>query len=253
MSQLFGISASEPVGLEFSFRERQHRGRGDADGIGFAYWGGDGAHIIKSARSLYDAESPAAEQIVAQRSKVFLCHVRFASRRGRAVKNTHPFRGQLRGRDYVFAHNGTLHGWEKLNNGRVSPGGGTDSESAFLWMLGNLHAVSAENFDAALGDCAAELRGMGSFNFLLSDGETLWACADDSLYYIERTPPFGGRLARLLDEGYTLSLADVKAPGERAALVASEPLSDESGWTRLKRGEMIKLRDGHVLKTHVQV
>ena len=124
--------------------------------------------------------------------------------------------------------------------------GQTDSEHAFLWLLEQLPEPTDASFTSRLRESSDAVRGLGRFNFLLSDGETLWAYADNSLHFVERTPPYGGELVQLRDDGYTISLAEVKRPGERAVLVATEPLTDEASWERLSSGELLVVRDGKV-------
>lgn len=79
--------------------------------------------------------------------------------------------------------------------------GGTDSEHAFRWLLDQVSDSDDENFPHSLREAAERVRPLGRFNFLLSDGITLWAYADHSLHYLERRPPFRGRLVTLEEEG----------------------------------------------------
>lgn len=244
MCQLLGISANKPVNLNFSFKAWRHRGCSNPHGYGFAYWHRGTPHIVKEPRSLWKKAQKEGNPVQSVRSSMFVCHVRFASAGPPDGSNTHPFDAELHGRHLVFAHNGTLSRLGELPLHRLKPGGDTDSEHAFLWMLERLHEVPPERFAPALKELADRVRSLGRFNFLLSDGQTLWAYADDALHLIERKPPFGGRLVTALDDGYTIDLAEVKAPDERAVLVATEPLTDEPGWTRLGRGELAVIKDG---------
>jgi predicted glutamine amidotransferase len=126
------------------------------------------------------------------------------------------------------------------------PEGKTDSEHAFRWLMDQVSDADDEEFPYALRDAAEHIRPLGTFNFLLSDGTTLWAYADHSLHYLERRPPFGGRLVTLEDEGYSIELDQIKARDECATLVATEPLSDEAGWTDLGAGTVLVVREGVV-------
>jgi predicted glutamine amidotransferase len=49
-----------------------------------------------------------------------------------------------------------------------------------------------------------------------------------------------------VDDGYTVGLAEVKEPDERAVLIATQPLTNEAGWQRLNTGELLLVRDGIV-------
>lgn len=231
MCQLLGISSNREVDLAFSLREWRHRGCSNPDGYGFAYWDTAQLYIIKRARDLWGENAERLDEVRSKRSRTFLCHVRLGSVGEQDGRNTHPFKRVLDGRHFAFAHNGTLCGYrEQLQLRQLSPEGDTDSEYAFLWLLEQLSGVAAESFSVQLQYLADKVQRFGRFNFLLSDGTTLWAYADNALHFIERRPPYGGELVRLLQEGYTVALSDVKKSDERAILVATCPLTDESGW-----------------------
>ncbi len=80
----------------------------------------------------------------------------------------------------------------------------------------------------------------------MSDGRTLWAYVDGSLYFIARQPPNAAELVGLEEVGYAISLAKVKARGQRAVLVATQPLTDETRWEHLHSGELLVAREGRV-------
>lgn len=243
MCELLGISASRPVNMNFSFPEWRHRGRGNPHGHGFAYWDDGRAVIVKEPRSLWgENQNP----VRTTTSGTFVCHVRSMSVGSRNGANTHPFSARTNGRTLVFAHNGTVEAVKRRPLRKLQPEGATDSEHAFLWMLERLEGIGPDLFPPRLKELADDVAGLGNFNFLLSDGETLWAYADNSLHFIERTPPYGGELVRLRDEGYSMSLDEVKAPDERAVLVATQPLTDEQGWKRMERGSLLVVRAGGI-------
>lgn len=248
MCQLLGISANRPVDVRFSFREWRHRGDRNPHGYGFAHWDDGRLEIVKAASNLFDARTSETEDILAARSGVFLAHVRFASVGVQDGNNTHPFAAEALGRSFAFAHNGTLRGVERLPIERT-PEGQTDSEHAFLWILEQLAGSSADDLAPRTQTLADHLHTLGTFNMLLSDGQTLWAYADSSLWLIERRPPHGGRLVTLQTDGYAMDLEQVKAPDERATIIATRPLTDEPGWRRLRPGELAVIRDGIVDST----
>jgi glutamine amidotransferase len=113
-------------------------------------------------------------------------------------------------------------------------------------LLEQLADVPEAEFAERLKQLSDEIGRLGRFNFLMSDGRTVWAYAHDSLHVIERKPPYGGELVRLVDDGYSISLSEVKAPEEVAVLVATKPLTDEIGWRRLNRGQLLIIRDGRI-------
>lgn len=245
MCQLLGIAANGPVNIAFSFREWRHRAANNPHGYGFAFWPVGQLEIVKDARDLLETPSSAVERVQRAESSNFVCHVRFASVGSQDGTNTHPFRDTRGNREFAFAHNGTVRPVLEMAVSHPAKGK-TDSEHAFYWLLDQVQGSDDENFARALKEAADRLRALGRFNFLLSDGITLWAYADHSLHYIERKPPFGGRLVTLEEEGYTVELDEIKAPDERATLVATKPLSVEPGWTSLAPGSLLVIREGLV-------
>jgi predicted glutamine amidotransferase len=247
MCQLLGISANRAVSLEFSFQEWRHRGCSNPHGYGFAHWQRGCLEIVKAASSLYAAAEADVRRLTRLRSSIFLCHVRLKSVGPQDGNNTHPFCAEWRGSRFAFAHNGTLRDADdQLRLETLQPRGATDSERALLWLMEHLAEPSGPGFSRDLQQLAAHVARLGRFNFLLSDGDTLWAYADHSLYFTERHPPYGGHLVRLKDDGYTISLAHIKAPDENAVLIATEPLTDERGWQRVCKGELLAVRGGVV-------
>jgi len=246
MCQLLGICCNSPTDLRFSFRGWRYRGDSNPHGYGFAHWDADGPRVEKSPSNLYHAAASETKEVTAARSSIFLCHVRLKSVGVRDGVNTHPFQAASQGRQFVFAHNGTVCKVKAWPLAGRCPDGQTDSEHAFLWLLEQLPEPTDASFTSRLRESSDAVRELGWFNFLLSDGETLWAYADNSLHFVERTPPYGGELVQLLDDGYTISLAEVKRPRERAVLVATEPLTDEASWEQLSCGELLVVRDGKV-------
>jgi predicted glutamine amidotransferase len=246
MCQLLGICANRPIDIQYSFREWKHRGKSNRHGYGFAYWGDGRWQLVKEASSLYEAGLDQTDEVLAARSHLFLAHVRYATVGAQDGSNTHPFVASLRERSLVFAHNGTVEGIHARSLRELEAGGTTDSEHAFLWLLESLEDVPDGDFARRLKALGDEVRSLGRFNFLLSDGSALWAYAHDRLHFIERRPPYGGELVRFKDDGYAIGLKDVKNPEERAVLIATEPLTDEPGWTRLNQGELLVGRGGRV-------
>jgi glutamine amidotransferase len=187
------------------------------------------------------------------RSRIVVSHVRWASRGDISYVNTHPFVRRLWGRDWVFAHNGTVSGIIEDPGYKLEwchPVGETDSEHAFCYILEKLSGLryrGLESLAARLWSLAGDIGRYGKFNFLLSNGEYLFAYMNrrGTLHYILRHPPHRG-LIRLLDEDYEVRLEELKAPDEYAAIVATEPLTDEE-WSPMNPGTLYVFYNGDLL------
>ena len=82
----------------------------------------------------------------------------------------------------------------------------------------------------------------GAFNFLLSDGEALYAHALDRLHWLQRQHPFPtappGRPRP--DAGPVAA----NGPDDRMVLVATEPLTHNEPWIPFGPGELQVFADG---------
>ena len=225
-----------------TFRLRGGQTAGNPDGWGIAYW-------EETSFRLFKAPEPAAGSALFQRlcttvrSSLILAHVRKANYPPvNTLTNTHPFLSECCGKEWAFAHNGLVPEVVALELARehpvCRPGGQTDSEYAFCHLLGYI----AQRFDGAeLPGSAAWLQTFatiselvaahGKFNFLLSDGEHLIAYGHDRLHYLE----WHGRDERKMDWP------------EDMAMVATQPLDDDAGWTAFDRGELRLYRLGILL------
>ena len=253
MCELFGLSSNKTVRVSFTWRGFRKRGRIHRDGWGIAwYLDGGLAGLVKEPRPA--PESPIARLMVrGVRSRILVSHVRWASKGDISYVNTHPFVRRLWGRDWVFAHNGTVSGIMREPGYRLGwckPVGETDSEHAFCYILEKLASLrdrGLESLVARLWSLAEEIGGYGKFNFLLSDGEYLFAYMnrEGTLHYLLRHPPHQGSI-RLLDEDYEARLEELKAPDEYAAIVATEPLTDEE-WNPMAPGTLYVFYNGDLL------
>ncbi|MCX7698088.1 MAG: class II glutamine amidotransferase, partial [Candidatus Goldbacteria bacterium] len=64
------------------------------------------------------------------------------------------------------------------------------------------------------------------------DGKYLYAYGDDSLFFVQRKSPFDKVV--LSDLGYEVNLEEVKSPDEKAILIATEPITRNENWKRIK-------------------
>jgi predicted glutamine amidotransferase len=233
MCQLLGLNANTPTDVMFSFTGFATRATEHKDGFGIAFFEGVGARLFVDAQSA--RTSPVAQMVQRYpvRSENIIAHIRKATQGRVALENTHPFMRELWGRYWVFAHNGDLKDFNPRLHGAFRPVGGTDSERAFCWLMQELakaHASvpSITELSATLRELAPVAARHGTFNFMLSNGQALWAHCSTHLHYIVRQAPFS--VAHLQDDDISLNLADATTPDDRVALVVTEPLTRNEAW-----------------------
>ena len=161
------------------------------------------------------------------KSRNVIAHIRKATQGAVNLQNCHPFVRELWGRYWVFAHNGDLKDFRPRLHGNFHPVGSTDSEHAFCWIMQELaksHAdvPSVEELTLTLRELAPRIARHGTFNFMLSNGQALWAHCSTNLWYVERQHPFVP--AHLADEDLSIDFAAAhhaagprRGGGDRAA------------------------------------
>ncbi len=269
MCQLLGMNCNAPTDVTFSFRGFAQRGGNTdhhADGWGIAFFEGDSedsdlSHSDKGLRHFVDHQpacsSPVAELIRRYpiKSRNVIAHIRKATQGRVALENCHPFVRELWGRYWVFAHNGDLKDFAPRLHGSFRPVGSTDSERAFCWIMQELAkshvgVPSVGELSITLRELAAQLASHGTFNFLLTNGQALWAHAStqagsSGLYYVERQHPFTH--ATLSDEDVSVNFAEQTRPTDRVAVVVTTPLTTNEHWRALAPGELKVFAGGRSL------
>ncbi len=256
MCQLLGMNCNVPTDICFSFEGFRARGgkTGEhVDGWGIAFFEGPGCRIFLDDKASADSTIADLVRHYPIRSTNVIAHIRKTSHGGVALENTHPFQRELWGRYWIFAHNGELKDYEPSFSAGYRPVGETDSERAFCQILEHLktrfpgeHTPPATALQSALAEVSENIAGHGIFNFLLSNGELLFAhCATD-LHYIVRKAPFAK--AHLVDEDISIDFSDVTTPNDRVAIIATQPLTDNESWTRIDQGELLVFVDGEPLR-----
>jgi len=253
MCQLLGMNCNTPTDIVFSF-EGFHRRGGltdeHADGWGIAFFEDDGCRVFLDY--LPSATSPVAALVrnYPIKSRNVIAHIRKATQGKVSLANTHPFRRELWGQDWLFAHNGNLalpEAFACTQGCRFQRVGTTDSEQAFCWMLNRLaeqfsRAPDLATLTAAVRGLTTELARHGTFNFLLSNGHALFAHCSTNLYYVLRRAPFN--TAHLSDADVTVDFSQVTTPDDRVAIIATEPLTDNEQWVQMSPGELLMFADG---------
>ena len=175
-------------------------------------------------------------------------------------ENTHPwlYRG------WAFAHNGSIDRealLRLLHDEYKDLEGDTDSEVFFHLIVQEVERQGdpIEGIMSAIEKIVNNNIRFSSLNFITSDGEKLYALryatthlSYYTLYCIER-PREGFELKRLSKETRQL-IAMKLARGERAVLVASEPMSDEPYWKPIPNKHLVVIDANLDVKlVHVKV
>ena len=256
MCQLLGMNCNTPTDICFSFEGFHNRGgRTDhhRDGWGIAFFEGRGCRTFLDVQS--SIESPVAElvRLYPIRSKTVIAHIRKATQGMVTLENTHPFQRELWGRYWIFAHNGNLKDFVPPLYGAFLPVGSTDSERAFCYILESLRTRFPESPPArdelfeALRELTTSIGAHGEFNFLLSNGDCLFAHCASRLSYIVRQAPFS--IAHLKDCDVSVDMNTVAAPGDRIAVIATLPLTDNEEWTTMTPGTLTLFVDGDAIRS----
>jgi predicted glutamine amidotransferase len=251
MCQLLGMNCNVPTDICFSFGGFAARGGGTdvhADGWGIAFFEGRGCRLfLDPAPAIH---SPVADLVRRYpiKSTNVIAHIRKATQGARALENCHPFLRELWGRYWVFAHNGNLEGVPRASAGRYRAVGATDSEAAFCGMLEALSTTfpagkpPLADLYAALAEHTRALARLGPLNYLLSDGDHLFAHCATQLHYVVRQAPFAA--AHLIDEDVTVDFSELTTPRDRVAVVVTTPLTDNEVWTAIPPGQLVVFQDG---------
>lgn len=255
MCELLGLSFNQPVRPSLSFRAFRHRGRNNPHGWGIAYYPDESVQVIKEPIEAGRSQlSEFIKNYPKIKSKIIIAHVRYTSGTSITHKNTHPFQRELNGKEFVFAHNGTLDNYKDLKTGRFKPVGETDSEYAFCHILNSMEEQNINVKDWRIEDFKwlhtklKEINNYGRFNCLFSDGEYLFCYYDkdgyNGLCFVQRIAPF--TTVRLVDEDFEINLAEEKEHTQKGFIVATRRLTDER-WENFSPGELIVFRDGDMV------
>jgi glutamine amidotransferase len=224
MCRLFGSRTRAPSGVSHELFHGANalrvQSREHPDGWGLGWYENGAPRVVRSLTPAHgDQDFEKLSQFV--HAQTVVAHVRKASIGRVAQENTHPFQ---RG-PWLFAHNGTLPGWEQVRGAleelidpslRSSLRGETDSERCFLLFLSRLRRrcpveeAGVESASAALAETVALVRrvvedeapGSGlrapasppeperaSTTFLATDGRVLLACRRGRTLYVSSPLP----------------------------------------------------------------
>lgn len=237
MCQLLAMNCNTPTDVRFSFSGFSQRAghTGDhIDGWGIAFFEGRAVrHFVDHLRATESAIAQFIKEYPIKSCNV-ISHIRKATQGEVNLANCHPFMRQLWGCNWVFAHNGDLKEFFPHLHTHFHPVGTTDSERAFCWILQEMHKShagipTAQELSLTLAELAARIAQHGTFNFLLSNGENLWAHATTNLCYIERAYPF--TQAHLADAELSVDFSTQTTPQDKVAVIVTSPLTTNENWT----------------------
>ncbi|EJL6406231.1 class II glutamine amidotransferase [Vibrio cholerae] len=260
MCELLGMSANVPTDICFSFTGLMQRGGKTGphrDGWGIAFYEGKGFRTFKDPNPSSQSKIAELVQQYPIKSCAVVSHIRQANRGGVNLENTHPFTRELWGQYWTFAHNGQLTGYQSLVTGRHRPVGETDSELAFCWLLNQMEQRYPEgpqdwpDMLRYVAQCCDELRALGVFNMLLSNGEYVVAYCTNHLYWITRRAPFGR--AALLDEDVEINFQEETTPNDVVSVIATQPLTGNETWQRMKPGQFAFFHLGELVEDNAHL
>ncbi|MCX7874895.1 MAG: class II glutamine amidotransferase [Melioribacteraceae bacterium] len=250
MCELLGLNFNKPVKCSISFRGFRHRGKHNPHGWGIARFDGPACQVFKEPINASNSKLATFlkdyDKFV---SKIFIGHVRYASKGEPALKNTHPFIKTFRSRELALAHNGTLDPVIKKTKLKFHPVGETDSEYLLCALLtimsdSKISFTDFKKIEVILRD----FNECGNMNILFSEGENLFVYRDvngyNGLCMTERCAPYSK--ISLRDEDWEVDLAENKSIDQRGFIIATRPLTNEK-WNELTPGCLYVFKDGQLL------
>jgi len=226
-----------------------HLSKEHRDGWGLAVFEASAGWSLHKGVLCANEDARFRDLAVGSRGELLVSHIRQKTVGETSLDNTHPFSS---GR-WIFAHNGTIKDIAFLRERaseqrRAQVRGQTDSELLFAYLLTRLDAAGVTDADAsratdaAVRDAAAEARahqGIGAFNFLLSNGTTMYAHRfGRTLCLLERSPHDEVRPSRRSQDGTV-----VETPWSQrrhAIFVASEHMTNEP-WQTIDEGMLLRI------------
>jgi predicted glutamine amidotransferase len=252
MCELLGLNFKHPVSASFSFRGFRHRSEKNQHGWGIARYEGRACQVFKEALKAEDSQlADFIRDYAPFQSRIFIGHVRDASKGAHTLENTHPFTRVVRGREVALAHNGTLKDLPlPLEELTYSVIGETDSEVILCSLLTILErkGTGLEDF-STLERVLAGFNQLGTMNLLFSDGDRLYCYKDrgghNGLSLVERSAPF--KPASLKDEDWRVDFREEKQPDQRGFVIASHPLTVDEEWIDLPQGSLLIFQEGEIV------
>ena len=232
MCELFGLSGKEKVNISRDLKEFYSHAPQHPNGWGL-YLRDEFTDFFYKEHQRADQSARLAQLLSGRvRPKDAIAHIRYATVGYEDIKNTHPFRGRDQsGREWIFAHNGTIFESEILEKYFHLQKGETDSERIFLYLLDQMNLMirerdmplSEEDRFTVLEDLVARLAPKNKLNLLIYDGDILYAHTNFKASLYQRT-------------------------GAGETCFSTTPLS-AGDWTPLPFMRLLSYKDGQLQKT----
>lgn len=255
MCQIFGVNSLHPIAANYLLRGFFCRGGGTSDhedGWGIAYRAEDGqAHLKVYTSSAFRCQHAHTLTGGNTRSRNLMAHIRKATIGPVEDANSHPFTRTLWGRRFFFAHNGDLKDFDPAIASRFRTFGTTDSEAAFASILTRLVVRFGDAFPPlsalfeALEEITADIARHGTFNFILTVDDLMFAHATTDLHWTAHEP--GTSEVRLIDCNEHVDTRALHCADERFVIVATHPITEGHQWQRFGKSELALFHAGRRL------
>lgn len=253
MCELMGLSFDQPVSADFSVRSFALRDESNADGWGLAWYPDRSLSLVKEAITWRQSgHSKFLETYSGLRSRIYIAHVRHQTTGGRPTHaDSHPFQRECFGREFCFAHNGTIREFKSLPLDRFRPLGNTDSEHVFCYLMNELswrgRALDDRDDWEWLHGRLLAINAGGTLNCLLSDGERLFCYRDRRGWkgLTMRKIRWHDRADRVFEDD-TMEVTMTGDSHSHGCVVATFPLS-ATGWHDLSPGGLLVLHGATIL------
>lgn len=189
MCMLLGFSGAKRYELNKIVKEFFSYSKNNPHGWGLALYNvnqetpiiikeGAAAHLSLLANNITNNTLP---------GKIAIAHIRYATYGKPSYLNSHPFIQNVRGKEWVLAHNGSIKFPKSINTIRPAYGN-TDSEKVLCYIGDELKKLKGEiNLSEeirCIEQAIIKIARYGKLNLLISDGENLFVHTNykDSLY-----------------------------------------------------------------------
>lgn len=157
---------------------------------------------------------------------------------------------EIWGRYQPFTYNEHLIDFYPEQGKYCHAAGTADSECALCCTLNRLRNrfAAKPNAETLFGVVAAltyKIRRYGLLNFVMPNGDCLFAHANTLLHCIVRKAPLDK--ARLLDGDMVVDFAEVTTPNDKVVIITILSLTRDETWLQLAVDGLVMFRDGNIV------